>query len=387
MIFGGDAFIDYIGELSLMKDLTKTMDITMKEEEAEMAEQAAAEAMAQDAAAAEAHEHNFFGQGAEAGSSDSKAAEEHHAPPSAEAPPKADAASKQEAHYAPPRADALGADLPIRPGRAPSPLPSGSSTPNPGGLPTRLAIEQADSTEHLTASEAAAGMTEEEKLLRAKEKKKGLSKEQREELLAYELERKRAREERVQLLTRKLVDRISLWTETDKGPDVTAAFKAKIGLEIENLKMESFGIELLHAIGYTYLTKATNFLKSQGMFGLRGIWSRFKEKGAVVKDTWNTISTAIDAQVTMEEMARLEKEGGETWTDEKRAEYEKKVTGKILAAAWRGSKFEIQSVLREVCEAVLNDKAVRMDKRVERAHALVIVGDLFSKVCDLLWYS
>jgi hypothetical protein len=50
--------------------------------------------------------------------------------------------------------------------------------------------------------------------------------------------------------------------------------------------------------------------------------------------------------MTMEEMAKLEEKGGQDWTDEKKAEYERKVTGKILAAAWRGSKFEIQSVLR-----------------------------------------
>ena len=65
-----------------------------------------------------------------------------------------------------------------------------------------------------------------------------------------------------------------------------------------------------------------------------------------MKETWGTISTAIDAQMTMEEMAKLEEKGGDDWTDEKKAEYERKVTGKILAAAWRGSKFEIQSVLR-----------------------------------------
>ena len=44
MIFGGDAFVDWIGELSLMKDLTKTMDITMREEERAAAEEAAAAA-------------------------------------------------------------------------------------------------------------------------------------------------------------------------------------------------------------------------------------------------------------------------------------------------------------------------------------------------------
>ena len=83
----------------------------------------------------------------------------------------------------------------------------------------------------------------------------------------------------------------------------------------------------------------------------------------------------------MEEMAKLEEKGGEEWTDEKKAEYERKVTGKILAAAWRGSKFEIQSVLRDVCDRLLNDKNVKLEKRIERAHALVIVGGIFQRVC------
>jgi len=33
-----------------------------------------------------------------------------------------------------------------------------------------------------------------------------------------------------------------------------------------------------------------------------------------------------------------------------------------------------------VCDAVLNDKKVKLEKRVERAHALVIIGEMFQKV-------
>lgn len=79
-------------------------------------------------------------------------------------------------------------------------------------------------------------------------------------------------------------------------------------------------------------------------------------------------------------MAKLEEKGGDDWTDEKKAEYERKVTGKILAAAWRGSKSEIQSVLRDVCDRVLNDKNIKLEKRVERAHALIMIGTIFKAV-------
>jgi hypothetical protein len=141
-------------------------------------------------------------------------------------------------------------------------------------------------------------------------------------------------------------------------------------------------LEILHAIGQTYLSKAATYLKSQKPIigGVSGFFSRLKDKGNTIKETWGTVQTAIQAQMEIEEMAKMEEKGGEDWTDEKRAEYEKRVTGKILAAAWRGSKYEVQGVLRDVCDNVLYDKKVKTEKRIERAHALVVIGELFAKV-------
>ena len=349
-----------------MKDLTKTMEISMRE----MEEEEAAAKVEASASTPTAQIHETGTKTAESSAaSPLKAAEDTTTAPKAPSPAEP---PKPYVETAEPSAAAAAAH--------PTPPGSGTSTPRPGGrqIPLRPAIM--DKSEEDARLEAA-GVTDAEKELREKQKKKGgLTKEQREELAAYEQERKKIRDERVATLAKKLIDRISVWTETDKGADVTRAFKEKTRLEIENLKMESFGLEIMHAVGATYLMKAHSFLKSQKFLGISGFFSRVKDKGTLVKETWNTMSAAIDAQLTMEEMAKLEEKGGEDWTDEKKAEYEKKVTGKILAAAWRGSKFEIQSVLRDVCDAVLNDKKVKLEKRVERAQALVIIGDLFSKV-------
>jgi hypothetical protein len=367
-----------------MKDLTKTMEISMRE----MEEQEVAAAQAERAEAAGA---DTTGEGQTTGTTPAVPAT---GPTDATTPTAA--AKAKEAGVEAERTDAHAADTPLA-NAAPPPVhaePVAESSTTTGAVPppaaasasqpqTRLPIRAAimDKSEEDARMETA-GMTDAEKELREKQKKKaGLTKEQREELAAYELERKKIREERIANLSKKLTDRISVWTETDKASDVTAAFKEKIHLEIENLKMESFGLEILHAIGATYIMKASSFLKSQKFLGISGFFSRIKDKGTLVKDTWSTMSAAIDAQLTMEEMAKLEEAGGEAWTDEKKAEYEKKVTGKILAAAWRGSKFEIQSVLRDVCDSVLNDKKVKIEKRIERAHALVIVGEMFQKVC------
>lgn len=368
-IFGGDAFVDWIGEISLMKDLTATMEITMQGEEG-------AEA---------ADESEFPGTEAAMKESAKEAenaadGEKEKAGPAGGAPPTVTVEDEKDtkttaidAPSNPPPYSDKPTDGPPLPPRNPSPNPSsGTSTPSRHAIPIRPALMDRPSDE--------VAQTEEEKELRRKDKKKGgLTKEQREQLAAYERERAKAREERVKMLAQKLTDRISVWTETDKGPDVTRAFQEKIRLEVENLKMESFGLDILHAIGQVYISKATALLKSQKFLGIGGFFSRMRDKGTLVKETWNTISSAIDAQQTMEEMARMEAAGGEDWTDEKKVEYERRVTGKILTAAWRGSKFEIQSVLREVCDSVLNDKKVPLDKRLERAQALVLVGEICSK--------
>ncbi|SLM38519.1 DnaJ domain, conserved site [Lasallia pustulata] len=354
IIFGGDAFVDLIGEISLMKDLTKTMNITKQMEEEELAESGDAKLHAKDHAES---------------SKDGEKKASSPKPSSSEAPPAFAAGDHPAAQTAP---DAKTADL--QPSVYESAgSASGASTPRrrPG---QQVIMDKSEEDARMDA----AGLTAEEKELRKKEKKKGgLSKEQREELAAYEAERKRIRDERVETLAKKLLDRISIWTETDKGNDVTKAFQEKTRLEVENLKMESFGLEILHAIGSTYLQKASSFLKSQKFLGISGFFSRLRDKGTLAKETWNIISTAIDAQMTMEEMAKMEEKGGEDWTDERKAEYEKRVTGKVLAAAWKGSKYEIQGVLRDVCDKVLNDRHVKLDKRMERAQALVISGTIY----------
>ncbi|KAK8121900.1 J domain-containing protein C3E7.11c [Apiospora sp. TS-2023a] len=385
-IFGGEAFVDWIGEISLMKDLTATMDITMTGEEGEEVDAEAAAAEAATAAAA-AGDSEFPGTEAAKQESAKAAGDEKTTAGAAPAPgvtveddkpnaKAAEAAAEKQTTSAPPPAYAQAApESAAVPPPAKSPSASGTSTPSRHAIPMRPALMDRPSGDdtHL------AGQTEEEKELRKKDKKKGLSKEQREQLAAYERERAKVREERVKTLSQKLLDRISVWTETDKGPDVTKAFQEKIRIEVENLKMESFGLDILQAIGQVYLSKGTALLKSQKFLGIGGFFSRMKDKGALVKDTWNTISSAIDAQQTMEEMARMELQGGDDWTDEKKSEYERRVTGKILTAAWRGSKFEIQSVLREVCDSVLNDKKVQLPKRLERAEALVLIAEICSK--------
>ena len=160
---------------------------------------------------------------------------------------------------------------------------SGRSTPRP-----------AISSSAHNPDDIAPNMSERETELRKKQKKKGgLSKEQQAEMDKYEQERKRVRQERVDMLTKKLIERLSLWTETDMADAVTIAFQEKNRYEAENLKMESFGIELLHTVGTTYIAKASIFMRSKNFLGIGGFFGRMKEKGTIAKEAWNTISSVL----------------------------------------------------------------------------------------------
>jgi curved DNA-binding protein CbpA len=360
-IFGGEAFVDWIGEISLMKDLAATMDIAMQEGE--------------EGEAPPPEDEEFPGMAEAMKESMKEKEKENHEPftGSASAPPPPTVVVDEEKTEKKTPLGTTTSTPPLSRSEATSPAPSVGSRRQ---IPIRPALMEKAYDE----TDKEVDQTEDD--LKGKGRKKaGMNKEQREKLMAYEKERARIRQERVEALSKKLLDRVSVWAETDKGIDVTRAFQEKMRLEVENLKMESFGIDILHAIGQTYMSKASTLLRSQKFLGIGGFFSKLRDKGTLVKDTWNTISSAIDAQQTVEDMAKMEERGGDDWTDEKRVEYERRVTGKILTAAWRGSRFEIQGVLREVCDTVLNDKKVPLAKRLERAQALVLIGEVFLKVC------
>lgn len=286
----------------------------------------------------------------------------------------------------------------------------------------------------------------------AQQSQKSLTKEEekekkrKEELEKFEEECRIKKLEARKELTQKLINKLSLFTETDMKSDVAESFKLKIRYEAESLKMESFGLEILHTIGFIYKTKLKIFLKNQTFLGFGGFWWSMKEKGGVVRDTFKTISSALDAQLTMQEYAKMQEDNeyhakkefksgttdpdstasknGDTvsksdestahsntassasatretanenanatasselkkekvpekHTPEDLAEMEKYLLSKVLAAAWSGSKFEIQGTVRGVCDSILNDKDVPLEKRVARAKGLALIGEVFTSI-------
>jgi hypothetical protein len=103
-------------------------------------------------------------------------------------------------------------------------------------------------------------------------KRSKMTPEERAKLEEQHRERKRALDARIRMLTEKLTERLRPFVEAKNpgadGDPETVAWEARMRREADDLKLESFGIELLHAIGTVYVTKASSFVKSKKFLGM-----------------------------------------------------------------------------------------------------------------------
>ncbi|CEP63474.1 Caj1p LALA0_S08e03312g [Lachancea lanzarotensis] len=200
-----------------------------------------------------------------------------------------------------------------------------------------------------------------------------LTKEQRAKLVEMENERRAEKKKQVEDLARKLENKIEEYLVSVESHNLDA-FDRKLSREVEDLKLESFGLELLHLIAKVYKTKASNFMMSQKTHGFSKLFTGVRDKTKSAKSAWGILSSAMDAHSAMTELEKLDLD---SMDDYERAEVEKVITGKVLGTAWVMSKFEAQGKLREVCDKVLTDKTVPTKKRLAKAKALIYIADKF----------
>lgn len=187
-----------------------------------------------------------------------------------------------------------------------------------------------------------------------------LSEEQREQLI-------RQRAQRVAHLSAKLIDRLLLYTGGLYTPDEFAEHCRK---EAVNLSRESFGPELLRSVGYVYGMRAKQHLGKSSFLGLPSLYHSIKEKGHIVSHVFSTVSAARDVYSDVQRQQAASNgnrtsDGGAVELDEQR----------VRNMVWQAASLEVESVLREVCDAVLSN-ADRMLLR-KRATALKIIGDAY----------
>lgn len=213
-----------------------------------------------------------------------------------------------------------------------------------------------------------------------KKKKSKLNQEKREKILQIQEEQKRTKCKRVEVLTEKLLLRIELYNVASSNKEGLSQYKAKLQQELEDLKIESFGIQILHLIGKAYVDQANAAIHASKTFGVSKIFSSVKTKTSRVKSGFLILKAALDAkaaaEIMMKEQAALEQSGHELTEGEKYKlmENERLITGKFLAAAWASTKFEVTGVLNKVTNAILFDKSLNKKEKLLRAQAILFIG-------------
>jgi curved DNA-binding protein CbpA len=366
-VFGGDRFQDYIGVISVIREMSDMATAIMTEEDKAQLER---ELNAQDPATEGGVPQFVVG-----GSPASSAAASNAAPQPPSTPVAATSSSE------PSSGSSSGS-----PSKNPQPNPDQSrrsvSPSGSGGGGPPLTPSTSISAPGTPGSPSGKGAKPGDVPPTPPKRLPKLTPEQKAKLHEIELQRRRAMLARIAALTAKLVERLRPFVEAERpgaADDAeTLAFERKMRREAEDLKLESFGVELLHAIGGVYIMKATSFMKSKKFLGIPGFFARLKEKGALAKDLWRLVGSAMSVQSLLEEMERVQLKGDATEEELKAMEMD--VTGNILLASWRGARLEVIQVLREVVDNVLQDKSVSDLVLLNRAKALLLTGAIFKSV-------
>ncbi|TFK64456.1 DnaJ-domain-containing protein [Pluteus cervinus] len=195
-------------------------------------------------------------------------------------------------------------------------------------------------------------------------------------------EKAKARAERVAQLVDTLNHKLGLFTEQATGPedrDVANSWRTICEIEAEELKRESYGAELLQTIGFVYSSKAKHYLATnQTIWGMGGWLHNVQGKYHVFSETVSTLRSAIELKSVFDQIQAAEKAGN--LSPEERKKLEEQAAEKGLQALFKGTKLEVESILREVCDRILEDPTLPQNKAQLRAVALQILGDAYAAV-------
>jgi len=168
-----------------------------------------------------------------------------------------------------------------------------------------------------------------------------------------------AQQKRLVDLTVALMRRLESYMNGDVN-----AFTAAAVREAETLKKESYGLELLHHIGYIYENEGRQFLG-----GLFGFLAELKEKGHFAKELCETMKQAAKLQMAEEKLQQL--------PPEERQEAEPQLMQEGMVAMWRVARIDVEMMVRRVCEAVVGDPELDKVSRKRRAEGVRLLGRIW----------
>ncbi|CDK26340.1 unnamed protein product [Kuraishia capsulata CBS 1993] len=236
---------------------------------------------------------------------------------------------------------------------------------------TQEVVHSADGASAASATPPASGKTK-------------ISAEEREKFRKMQEENREQQRKKAEELSKKLLAKLDTVMDTVKTGGVLneesiSRLLKNLDTEIADLKMESFGLEILHLMGKVYVFKGTSFVKAQKpIIGkVSKFFSSVKQSTNTAKSVMSMAKSAFDVQSTMSDLEKMQEEGTLQMDEADEAEIQRALTGKFIKTAWLSSRYEIQSTLTKVCDLVLKDPTAPLEVRLLRARLLVVIGTKF----------
>eukprot|EP00475_Leptophrys_vorax_P011777 TRINITY_DN18281_c0_g1_i1.p1 TRINITY_DN18281_c0_g1~~TRINITY_DN18281_c0_g1_i1.p1 ORF type:complete len:506 (-),score=145.75 TRINITY_DN18281_c0_g1_i1:28-1524(-) len=160
--------------------------------------------------------------------------------------------------------------------------------------------------------------------------------------------------------------RLQIWVDGEKERFVIEAVE-----EVARLRECSFGPELLHTIGDTYVGVGERLLGYFAPLGIVGHFGYVAEKGKIFKSKMRALSAASQLMSMDRKQMTDEVENDPS----KAEEFLKGFFSKIFVL----NVLDIESTLRHVCKRVCRDESVSVEVRKTRCEALIKLGKIFQE--------
>ncbi|KAE8446341.1 hypothetical protein EG329_012090 [Mollisiaceae sp. DMI_Dod_QoI] len=176
-----------------------------------------------------------------------------------------------------------------------------------------------------------------------------LNQQQKEQLEEYERQKRENHEVRLKTISDRILLKIDGVVKNHNDLRELQRLEQKVWNEAESMKLESFGDQLLHTIGESFVNRSKNFLNAvpiiSPLYIMLGDWRR------EFWDVYDIVSMGLEATKAITALKKSEGEGrgdesfewgeGDEMTEEK-----KLVVGKVLAACWKTTVKEVHDITR-----------------------------------------
>lgn len=177
-----------------------------------------------------------------------------------------------------------------------------------------------------------------------------------------------------------IVLQVNLYVEGNYSLEDFAEYIRK---EAVVLRQESFGTELLHAVGYTYYSRAKQFLGKDELLGLTGFWHGVKERSHAVGSFFSVLKSATKAVSSARDIeAHANASAANGQGQPPPPEMLKAAEANMRDLMIKAVTMEVQSVIGDVCDRLLTGTTVGKPKELakKRAAALKVIGSIYKSI-------